>query len=347
MVVPPLSIGNLNLDSCVLMAPMCGLTTRPFRILARRHGCALSAAEMIAAEHLVRASEESRRRYAVTPAERPVTLQVVGARPEAMADSAAMLEDLGADVVDVNMGCPVRRIVKGGGGSALMREPALAARIVRAMVRRVRVPVTVKLRAGTDEGCLNAADVARVVAEEGAAAVSVHARTPGQRHRGSPRLEVIREVAAAVRVPVVGNGGVRTADDARTMLRETRCAGVMVGRAAIGDVWIFERLARALDGAEPAAPPGAEERADVLQEHLELLVREYGAERAVLMFRKCVPHYLRGTPGAREARHRLVSMGTPRDVVRAAREALLAQSSPKRSANSGSSGSTSSSRLDR
>jgi len=323
MVVSPPHIGDLTMESSVLMAPMCGLSTRPFRIVARRHGCGLTASEMISSEFLVRSTPEDRRGLAATTAERPIALQVVGARPEALGDSAAMLEDLGADVLDVNMGCPVRKIVAGGGGAALMRDPSLAARVVRAMVGRVDVPVTVKLRAGWDEGSLNAASVARAVEEAGAAAVAVHARTRDRRHRGRPLLEVIRDVKEAVSVPVIGNGGIRTPEDARTMIRETGCDAVMIGRAAIGDVWLFERTARLLGDGVCPPPPSARERLEVFEEHLALLVEERGRERAVVLFRKCVPHYLKGVRGARAARHRLVEVKSPEEVVQVAREVLL------------------------
>jgi nifR3 family TIM-barrel protein len=345
MVVAPPHIGDLIMDSSVLMAPMCGLSTRPFRIVARSHGCALTASEMISSEFLVRSTLEDRAGLAPTSAERPTALQVVGARPEALGDSAAMLEDLGADVVDVNMGCPVRKIVSGGGGAALMRDPALASGIVEAMVRRVRVPVTVKLRAGWDEGCLNAASIARAAEDAGAAAVAVHARTRARRHRGRPLLEVIREVKEAVRVPVIGNGGIRTPEDARTMVRETGCGAVMIGRAAIGDVWMFERTSRLLEDGVCPPPPSASERLEVLAEHLRLLVEERGRERAVVLFRKCVPHYLKGVRGARAARHRLVEVKSPEEILRVAREVLLDVYSPVEvERGAGSSGSPSSRR---
>lgn len=319
MVWAPLGIGKLQLASNVLMAPMVGLSTRPFRILALRHGCALSAAEMLNSEYLVRATREQRAANRVWPEERPAAIQIVGSRVEAMADSAAMVEDFGADVLDLNMGCPVRRITKGGGGVALMRDPDHAARIVEAMVSRVSIPVTVKIRAGISEEEMNAPEVARKIETAGAAAIAVHARTQEERHRGAAHLDVLRAVKAAVRIPVVGNGGLRTPADAERMLVETGVDGVMFGRGAVGDVWVFERtLAWLRDGRE-APDPTPREKVEVLAEHLRLLVREHGKRVGVAMFRKCLPHYLKGIPGAREARHRLTGETEPERVIEEAR----------------------------
>jgi len=323
MVFPPFSIGNVYLSSRVLMAPMVGLSTRPFRILALRHGCALAAGEMIASEFLVRARPEQRREFRVWEDERPSALQIVGSRVVAMVDAARMLEDFGADIVDINMGCPVRKITKGGGGAALMKDPAHAARIVSAVRKAVSVPVTVKIRAGWDENEITAPGFAKAMVEAGAMAVAVHARTRSRKHSGAAQLDVIAAVKAGVDVPVIGNGGLKSPEDARHMLDVTGCDAVMFGRGAVGDVWLFEQTARFLAGGEEAAPPSPEERHAVFAEHIRLLAREYGPERAVVRFRKCIPHYLKGVPGAREARHTMLGLTETEDVIRAARELML------------------------
>ncbi len=326
MVFAPLKIGKLQLSSNVLMAPMVGLSTRPFRILARRNGCALTAAEMVSSEHLVRSEPEDRECYAVWEEERPSALQIVGARPAVMAEAAAMLADLGADVLDLNMGCPVQRIVKGGGGAALMKDPALAARILVQVRRRVDLPITVKMRAGWGQGGQEAIALARALEDAGVDAITVHARTRDSRHRGAPLLDVLGAVKEAVGVPVIGNGGIATPADAKLMLTLSGCDAVMIGRAGIGDVWLFERTAAYLTTGQVPPPPSGSERAETLAEHLRLMIEEEGEEKAVILFRKCIPLYLKGMRGAREARHRLCSAGTAEEVTRTAR-LLLCQSS--------------------
>jgi len=305
------------------MAPMVGLSTRPFRIIALRHGCALAAGEMIASEFLVRARPDQTAEFRVWENEQPSALQIAGARVEAMVDAARMVEDFGAQIVDINMGCPVRRVTKGGGGAALMKDPALAGRIVSAVRAGVSVPVTVKIRAGWDEGEMTAPGFARAMVDAGAQAVAIHARDRSRKHSGAPRLEVITAVKAAVDVPVIGNGGLKTPEDARHMLDVTGCDAVMIGRGAVGDVWLFDRTAQFLATGEAPAPPSPEERHAVFAEHIRLLAREYGAERAVVRFRKCIPHYLKGTRGAREARNTMLSLTETEDVIEAARRVML------------------------
>jgi len=278
---------------------------------------------MIASEYLVRARPDQRMEFRITEEERPSALQLVGARREAMVDGARMLEDFGAEIVDINMGCPVRKITKGGGGAALMSNPTLAGRLVSAIRSHVSVPVTVKIRAGLDEGETNAPEFAKAMEDAGADAVTVHARARSRKHSGAPHLPVIAAVKAAVGVPVIGNGGLMTPEDARHMVAETGCDAVMIGRGAVGDVWLFERTARFLATGRAPPAPSPEERLAVFAEHLDLLVRECGRERAVVRFRKCVPHYLKGVRGAREARHTMLSLTEPEDVVEAARGILL------------------------
>jgi nifR3 family TIM-barrel protein len=306
------------------MAPMVGLTTRAFRLVALREGCALAAAEMVAAEHLVRADRSTLALRALEPDEHPTACQIVGEDPGKMAEGARIVEDLGADVLDVNMGCPVRRIVRTGAGSALVGDPSRAGRIVGAVRRAVSVPVTVKIRAA-DPRATTA--LLKAVEEAGADAVTVHARRPSARHRGPPDHEALARAVGAVRIPVVGNGGIRCPEDAREMVRRTACRGVMVGRAAIGDASLFDRIARLLHRGEKTAPPTGRQRLEILSEHLRLLVRERGSAEGVVLFRKCLPHYLRERRGARGARARLGSLRTPEDVLRAA-AAVLQSSEP-------------------
>lgn len=323
MVFPTFNIGNVNLPSRVLMAPMVGLSTRPFRILALRHGCALAAGEMVAAEFLVRAKPEQRREFAVWAEEKPSALQIVGARLEAMVDAAMMLEEFGAAIVDLNMGCPVRRIVRGGGGVALMKDPSHAAKLVEAVRARVRVPVTVKFRAGGEGEYAGAPEFAAVMESAGASAVAVHARAPSKRHSGAPRLDVLAEVVNTVAIPVIGNGGLRSPEDAEHMRRVTGCDGVMFGRGAVGDVWLFERTARYLAEGTLPAEPSVEERLEVFTEHLQLTVKEFGTRGGVVRFRKIVPHYLKGMHGAREARNEMVTQTDPEAIIETARRLLL------------------------
>jgi nifR3 family TIM-barrel protein len=277
---------------------------------------------MVSSEYLVSSEPADRETYRVRPEERPAALQIVGARPAVMVEAAAMLVDLGADVLDINMGCPVRKIVEGGGGAALMKAPALAATIVAAIKARVGVPVTAKMRAGWDGGGGEAVVLARALEDAGVDAIAVHARTRESRHRGAPLLPVLAAVKQSVSVPVIGNGGIGSPEDAVRMLTESGCDGVMIGRAGIGDVFVFERIARFIEGGEEPPPPSGDARAETLCEHLRLLIEEEGEEKAVILFRKCIPHYLKGMRGAREARQRLCSAGSAEEVTRTARQLL-------------------------
>jgi tRNA-dihydrouridine synthase len=204
-----------------------------------------------------------------------------------------------------------------------MKKASHAAMLVTAIRERVDLPVTVKIRAGGEAGYAKAPEFARTMQEAGAEAVAVHARAPSRKHSGAPRLSAIGEVKAAVSVPVIGNGGIRTPEDAVRMRRETDCDAVMIGRGGIGDVWLFARAAAALERGEvPPLPDGAE-RLAVFTEHLQLTVNEYGRDRGVVRFRKCVPHYLRDVRGAREGRHAVITLTDPAEIIEAARRLLL------------------------
>lgn len=292
-------IRDLPIDSPVLLAPMAGVTNRPFRVMARRHGCGLTATEMLSADFLVRQSPGEREVHRVVPEERPMALQIMGQDPAVMAEAARICEELGADVVDVNMGCPVKKVVARGAGAALLRDPARAAAVVEAMTRAVRVPVTAKIRAGWEDDRLSGPEVARRLEGAGAAAVAVHGRTREQQYRGSVNTGLIAEVKRAVSIPVVANGDVQRPADARRMLEATGADAVMIGRGAIGNLWIFRAAGAVVAGLPEPSRPTAEERLAEFRDHLDRLVAAEGEWTAIRRMRKFAPYYATGVAGAR------------------------------------------------
>ncbi len=301
-------------DPPLFLAPMAGFTNLAFRRIAKRLGCGLTATEMVLADGVVRGNERTLALAAVAPEERPAAVQIAGSDPDVMGEAAARLVDLGADVIDVNMGCPVRKIVDRCAGSALLKDPAKAAAIVRGILRRVSVPVTVKLRAGWDDASQSIA-VARALEAEGVAALAVHGRTRAQQYSGRASRDAIRAVKEAVGVPVLGNGDVLTAADAIDMVRETGVDGVMIGRAALWDPWIFATAARALVDGVPPPPPSAAERRAVIVEYFTESAALHGDRSAVLQMRKFASLYLRGFPGARRLRERIQTMDSRDDFL--------------------------------
>jgi nifR3 family TIM-barrel protein len=285
---------------------MAGVTNRPFRVMARRNGCALTATEMLSADWLLRQSPAEREVHRVVPEERPMALQVMGSDPAVMANTARACEDLGADVVDVNMGCPVRKVVGRGGGAALLRDPLRAARIVEAMAGAVRIPVTAKIRAGWQDDCLSAPEIARDLERAGAAALAVHGRTREQQYRGTVNLDLIAAVKRAVSIPVAANGDVRGPADARRAMEATGADFVMIGRGAIGNLRVFRAAAAALRGEPEPPPPSAEERLAEFREHLLRLLASEGEWLAVRLMRKYAPYYATGVAGARAFRAAVV-----------------------------------------
>ncbi|MCC7541843.1 MAG: tRNA dihydrouridine synthase DusB [Deltaproteobacteria bacterium] len=302
------------------VAPMAAVTNPPFRALCREMGASFTVTEMVASEALVRGGAAGRNamRMEKAPNEDTYAVQLFGADPDTMAEAARIAVEEGASIVDVNMGCPVRKIHGGGAGVALMKEPERAARIVRAMVDAVAVPVTAKIRAGWDDEHLNAPEVARALEDAGASLIAIHARTKEQVHAGSARLSIIAEVRRAVRVPVLGNGGVHTVADALRMRDETGCDGVMIGRGAHGNPWVFKSLREGRDYV-----PTLAERIDAMRRHLDLYVAycaanartpEEGESRAVREYRKHLSWYLHGLPGAAAVRASLPSLVTAASV---------------------------------
>ena len=269
-----MKIGNVTLDGPLALAPMAGMTDTAFRrLVKRRGGCGLVVTEMVSSEGLVRGIDRTLEYAEYTEEERPVSIQIFGGDPAKMADAARIVEGMGADVVDVNMGCPVPKIAKHNAGCSLMREPAHAQSIVRAMTDAVKIPVTVKMRAGWTDREINAPDVARRMEDAGAAAVAVHGRTAEQSYNGFSDWELIARVAAGLRIPVFGSGDCVAPEQALERIRGGRIGGVLVGRGALRNPWIFSQAADLLDG-RPAREVTLAERGQFLLEYLELLLSE-------------------------------------------------------------------------
>lgn len=273
------------------LAPMASVTNAPFRLIARECGSGRVTSEEIDARALLHDNAHTRALARYLPEERPIAMQLLGSDPDVLAEAARRLEAVGADVVDLNMGCPVSKIVAKGQGAALMRDPAAAALIFRFMRKALRVPLTVKIRGGWDERSLNAVEIARIAEGEGVDGITVHPRTRSQQFTGRAPWEVIAAVVGAVRIPVTGNGDVRSRADAEAMRRATGCADVMVGRGALGAPWTFA----------PAAPT-REERARVIRRHCQLIAGLLDERQALLQLRKHLAWYLGALPLAARTR---------------------------------------------
>lgn len=289
-----MKIGNLQIDHPVMLAPMAGVTDLSFRLLCKEQGCGYMISEMISAKAVLYNNKNTEVLLAKRDEEGPVALQFFGSDPEIMADMAARLEDRGFAAFDINMGCPVPKIVNNHEGSALMKDPALAGKIVETMVRRVKCPVTVKFRKGFDDEHVNAVEFAHIMEECGAASVTVHGRTREQFYSGEADWSIIRDVVDRVNIPVWGNGDVFSAEDALRMVKETGCAGVAVARGAKGNPWIFREIKAALNG-EPIPPrPSMEEIKATIKRQTELML-EYKPEYiAIREMRKHVSWYTTG-----------------------------------------------------
>jgi tRNA-dihydrouridine synthase B len=307
-----MQIGGLRLVNPLILAPMAGITNLPFRLLAKEFGAALVYSEMVSGHGLVRNHKHSRRYLVSRPAEKPLTVQLFGADPVVFAEAARIAVEAGADVVDINLGCPVKKVVRAGAGCALMREPDLVKRILRKVRRAVNVPLTIKIRAGWDERQVNAVQIARIAEDCGVDAVAVHGRTRSQGFVQPADWNVIARVKAAVSCTVIGNGDVRTPADAERMLAQTGCDGVMIGRAARGNPWIFARINHYLTHGQALSPPGLAERKAVILRHFELLGEYYGLPLALLHMRKHLGWYTQNLPHS-SAFRRLINTARSRD----------------------------------
>lgn len=304
------TIGNVPIQGKAILAPMAGVSDIAYRLLAKEHGASVVCTEMVSAMGIKYKNERTHELLRMEAVEHPVSMQIFGSNPEAIALGAKVVADAGADIVDINMGCPVKKVVSSGDGSALMKTPDLAARVAEAAVKAVDVPVTVKMRIGWDDDHINVVDFAKRIESTGVAAVAVHGRTREQMYMGRADWSYIKAVKDSLSIPVIGNGDVWTPEDALRMMQETGCDAVMIGRGAQGNPWIFERTNHYLRTGELRPEPTYLERLDMLLKHFELLCRYKGAALGVREIRTHAGWYMRGMPEAAYWRNRVNTIHT-------------------------------------
>ncbi|MEG3180050.1 tRNA dihydrouridine synthase DusB [Sphingomonas sp. LT1P40] len=311
----PIQIGPVTIENPVILAPMTGVTDLPFRRLVRRYGSGLNVTEMIASQAAIRETRQSVQKAAWDPIEEPVSMQLVGCTPYEMGEAAKLNADRGAAIIDINMGCPVRKVTNGDAGSALMRVPELAAQLIEACVKAVDVPVTVKMRMGWDHDSLNAPELARIAEDIGAKMITVHGRTRNQMYKGSADWAFVRRVKDAVSVPVIVNGDICTVEDARTALAQSGADGVMIGRGAYGKPWVLRQVMDALSGKGERAEPTLAEQYALIVEHYIMMLDHYGDEVGVNMMRKHIGWYTKGLHGSAEFRNTVNQIADPKVVL--------------------------------
>jgi len=293
------------------MAPMAGITNLPFRLLIREFGCDLAFTEMVSAMGLVRGTVKSYRYLDTAPEDRPLGVQLFGADPDVMAEAARIVAADGAALIDINMGCPVKKVVRTGSGAALMKEPGRIAAILRAVRQAITIPLTVKIRSGWNRSTVNAPDIAAIAEDCGVDAVIVHGRTAEQGYAGQADWKIIGAVKSRVRVPVVGNGDLRSGEDALRMRDASGCDAFMVGRGALGSPWIFREIIAALDGADTVAAPSLPERRAIIEDHMNRELAYAGEKIGYRSFRKHLLWYTRGLRGGARFRHAAAALTSP------------------------------------
>ena len=300
-----LKIGNVELENNLILAPMAGVTDLPFRLLCKEQGAALCCMEMVSAKGIYYNNKNTESLLTVDERERPVSLQLFGSDPEIMAAMAAKIEHRNFDILDINMGCPVPKVVNNGDGSALMKNPVLAGKIIEGMVKAIDKPVTVKIRKGFDDEHINAVEMAHVAQESGAAAVAVHGRTREQYYSGKADWSIIADVKSAVSIPVIGNGDILDAKDVIAMSEQTGCDGFMIGRGAQGNPWIFHQILHYFETGEMIGKPPMEEMVKTMLRHARLQIEFKGDYLGIREMRKHAAWYTAGYKGASKLRGRI------------------------------------------
>jgi tRNA-dihydrouridine synthase B len=312
----PINVGPVRIDAPVILAPMTGVTDLPFRRVVKRYGAGLTVSEMIASQAMIRETRQSLQKSLWDPAEEPVSLQLAGCEPHVMAEAAKLNEQRGAAIIDINMGCPVKKVVNGDAGSALMRDLPLAAKLIEATVKAVKVPVTLKTRMGWDHSSLNAPELARIAEDLGVQMITIHGRTRCQLYKGVADWSFVRRVKEAVSVPVIVNGDICSIEDAHEALRQSGADGVMIGRGAYGRPWLIGQVMSELGGGGHRPDPSLDEQLATILEQYEEMLRLYGNHTGVNLARKHIGWYTKGLPGSAELRNNINQQADPAVVVR-------------------------------
>lgn len=303
-----LTIGNAELSNPLILAPMAGVTDLPFRLLCKEQGAGLVCMEMISAKAIAFHNRNTKKLMQIDPGERPVSLQLFGSDPDIISEIAREIEEEPFDILDINMGCPVPKIVGNGEGSALMKDPKLVEQIVSKTVRAIKKPVTVKIRKGFDEDHVNAVEIARIAEASGAAAVAVHGRTREQYYSGQADWKIIRQVKEAVKIPVLGNGDVDSPKKAKALFEETGCDGILIGRAARGNPWLFHQIKTYLETGEEEPRPSMEEIRQMMLRHARMQIDYKGDYTGIREMRKHISWYTAGCPYSAKLRAQINSV---------------------------------------
>ena len=315
-------IGNIRIEKTACLAPMASVADAAYRIMCKRFGAAYLISEMISSKGLVYGDKKTAKLCTVLPEERPCALQLFGEDPEFMGKASAMLSDFEPDIIDINMGCPVPKIVSNGSGSALMKDPDRAAAIAAAVVENAKCPVTVKIRSGWDKDSINAPELAKMLEQAGVSAIAVHARTKTQMYSSLADREIIRQVKESVSIPVIGNGDIKTPQECKDMYEQTGCDLVMIGRGSYGRPWVFEQVKRYFETGELLPEPDNRKKAEIMLSHGRLLCELKGEEQGIKEMRKNVAWYVKGMANSAKIRGRTDKLFTLRDLEAVAEEII-------------------------